>query len=110
MDLQAWGKKESQALTVPENTVCASEGPVGEATSSSTPVQPYFSLIAESYPQVPLALNSMTMTLGHSGPVVPPHSPLGPQLWGWLPSPQQRTQFYWIVEGKVAVWSHWLQG
>lgn len=83
MDLQAWGKKESQAFTVPENAVGASEGPVGEATFSPIPVQPYFSLIAESYPQVPLALNSMTMTLGHlwsccASSLTPGSSALGP--------------------------------
>lgn len=50
MDLQAWGKEESQAFTVPENNHCASEDAVGEATPCPTPVWPYPSLTAESHP------------------------------------------------------------
>lgn len=42
-DLQAWGRKESQAFTVPENTRCALEGLVGEANPCPIPVQPYSS-------------------------------------------------------------------
>lgn len=88
MDLEAWDKGESREFTVPENTHCASEGLGGEATPMPNFSLTYPSLIAESHPQVSLALNSMTLW---DNSVIPLHSPLGAQLWGLFPSSHQRT-------------------
>lgn len=62
MDLKAWGREAGWAFTVSKNIHCGSKAPGREDTPCPTSVRPYPSLTAESHPQVPVVLNSRTMT------------------------------------------------